>query len=148
MDRHIRSQSFRCDYYGNDAYYEDINANNFDDGYKHPYSYYKTRLYKPPQYHRENCYYDDDDAYLPSYPSYYRYSYRTREELYIPRFLEEEHPIPELVDEYTRSVGWFCEHLISRTGRVVRANTVRLWSGLRRTATSDGRERRGNGRRL
>ncbi|ELR07883.1 hypothetical protein GMDG_02765 [Pseudogymnoascus destructans 20631-21] len=60
-------------------------------------------------------------------------------------FLEEEYLSPKVVDEYTRPVGWFYEHLISRTGRVVGESTVRLWSGLCRTTAFEARERRGVG---
>ncbi|OBT84199.1 hypothetical protein VE02_06596 [Pseudogymnoascus sp. 03VT05] len=143
MDRHGRSRSCRCDSYDDDAYYRDRYANNFYDRYKHSYSYHKTRDYDLPHRRRENHYYHDDDPYLPSYSPYYRHSYRTRDEQFIPHLFEEEYPTQKLVDEYTRPVGWFYEHLVSRTGRVVRASTVRLWAGLRRTAVlGTGSDRR------
>ncbi|KFZ03128.1 hypothetical protein V502_11203 [Pseudogymnoascus sp. VKM F-4520 (FW-2644)] len=140
-DRHDRPRPCSCDYYDDDTYYEDRYAKNPDDGY----SYHKTRLYNPSQRHRANYYYYNDDPYLPSHSTYYRHSYRTRDEPFTPPFFEEEYHTPRLMDEYTGPVGWFYEHLISRTGRVVTATTVRLWSGLRRTAVLDHRERRTRG---
>lgn len=138
IDGHGRSRT-----YDDDAYYRDQYASSVYDGYKHAYPYHKTRDYSLLQRGRENHYYYDDDPYLPSYSPYYRHSYRARDEQFIPRSFEEEYPTAKLVDEYPRPVGWFYEHLVSGTGRVVRASTVRLWSGLRRTTVlgpeSDGR---------
>jgi hypothetical protein len=148
IDGHGRSRTCHCDSYDDDAYYGDQYASSVYDGYKHAYPYHKTRDYNLLQRGRENHYYYDDDPYLQSYSPYYRHSYRARDEEFIPRLFEEEYPTTKLVDGYPRPVGWVYEHLVSRTGRVVRASTVRLWCGLRRTTVLGPRGRWGEGRRM
>lgn len=136
------SRTCRCGYYGNDAYYEDRYTNNFEDGYKRKYPYHKSQIYEPLLSHQANYYYGGE-PYLRSYPPYYRHTFRPRDVLYNHRFFEDEYAPPRFrVEEYTRPVGWLYEHLESRTERVVKENTVRLWSGLRGTTVLDLRERR------
>lgn len=131
----------RCGYYDIDSYYEDRYTNNFEDGYNHKYPYLKSQTYEPPQSHQANDYYGGEPCLRP-YPPYYRQTYRARDELYNPRFFEDEYVPPRFrVEEYTRTVDWFYEHLVARTGRVVKENTVRLWWGLRRTTALDPHER-------